>query len=122
MSAPLGGRTVIVVENEILIALDIQSILAKLFPDAILLARSLSEAWDLIEQAGAPRLAILDVMLVDGKCFPLARHLQNLAVPIVFLTGASEIVPDEFAGYPVIDKPFMADDLIAAIKKIIDNN
>jgi DNA-binding response OmpR family regulator len=122
MSALLGGRTVIVLENEVLIALDIQSILAKLFPNAILLARSLSEAWDLIERTGTPGLAILDVMLADGVCFPLARHLQTLAVPIVFLTGASEIVPVEFAGYPVIDKPFMADDLIAAVKKIIHEN
>jgi two-component SAPR family response regulator len=118
MIGPLSGQTAIIVENEILIALDIQSILARLLPEKILLARNLAEARELIEAAGAIDLAILDIMLPDGICFPLARDLLKMDVPMIFLTAASEIVPEEFSRWPVIDKPFLAQDLLSAVGKI----
>ena len=118
MIGPLNGQTIIIVENEILIALDIQSILAELMPERILLARNLAEARELIEAAGGIDLAILDIMLPDGICFPLARQLLTMDVPMIFLTAASEILPEELTRWPVIDKPFLAQDLLFAVRKI----
>lgn len=118
MIGPLGGQTAIIVENEILIALDIQSILARLLPEKILMAGNLAQARELIEASGGIDLAILDIMLPDGICFPLARQLLRMDVPMVFLTAASEIMPGEFSRWPVIGKPFLAEDLLYAVNII----
>ena len=66
--------SVLVVEDEALIACDLQNILESNGCRVIGPAASLARAWDLIEQE-TPDLALLDVNLGSSTSFPLADVL-----------------------------------------------
>jgi hypothetical protein len=68
---PLGGQTAIIVENEILIALDIRSILARLLPEKILMAGNLVQARELIEASGGSIWQFSTSCCPTASAFPL---------------------------------------------------
>ena len=84
MSASLSGLSVLVVEDEFLILLDLESILENAGAE-VTTATSLAEAFDLL--AARYDVAVLDVRLPDGEVYPVARQLDDLEVPLVFHSG-----------------------------------
>lgn len=74
--------------------------------------------------AGAPDLAVLDVMLPGGDGFELARRLRaRLDLPIVFLT-ARDGVDDRLAGFALgaddyLVKPFALEELLARVRAVL---
>lgn len=57
-------------------------------------------------------LAILDVHLSDGAVSPAVTRLQEMAIPMVFATGALDA--GSMAG-PVVGKPYDPDEIRRAI-------
>jgi DNA-binding response OmpR family regulator len=61
-------------------------------------------------------LAILDVNLDGALSMPVAHQLRRRNIPIVFMTGFSEIgIEQTFKSCPVLIKPFRLEQLSAAL-------
>jgi light-regulated signal transduction histidine kinase (bacteriophytochrome)/CheY-like chemotaxis protein len=113
------GRALIV-EDNMIIALDAESTLEKLGATFVDVAPNISEALRLIDKA-KPDLAILDVNLGNESSFPIADRLMALNVPIVFATGYGKNIdfPERFASVPVVSKPYNADSLAPKIAEAL---
>jgi len=90
MPAPVSiGRiegAVLLVEDNMIIALDAETILLSLGASRVDIAGSETEAMRLIETS-PPDLALLDVNLGIGTSFAVAARLCELHIPIVYATG-----------------------------------
>lgn len=114
-SVQLAGR-VLVVEDNMIIALDAEATLESLGATAVDVAPSVNEALRLVESA-RPGLAVLDVNLGNESSFPVADRLVAMGVPIVFATGYGKNIqfPERFADVPVVSKPYSAESLVTKI-------
>lgn len=101
-------RRVLIVEDEVLIALVLEDVLDLIGYEVAGSAATYAEAEALIE-AGGFDLAILDVNLGSDPIFPLADRLAARGTPFLFATGSVPgSLPDRFAGVGVIEKPYVA--------------
>jgi two-component sensor histidine kinase/CheY-like chemotaxis protein len=117
-AAPVPDRltgTVLVVEDNMIIALEAEEALIALGASAVDTAPSVREALRLIE-ASPPGRAVLDVNLGGETSVPVARRLAELGIPYAFATGYGESfkIPPDLAAVPVIKKPYVAEDLRSA--------
>lgn len=109
--------TVLVVEDEFIIALDLSETVKDLGYE---LEGPFEASEDAIEAIAAemPDLAILDVFTSDGEVYPLADKLAEAGVPIIFHSG--HVPPDEVRSrYPqaqACSKPCPPDRLIDAMQ------
>ncbi|NEU11123.1 GAF domain-containing protein [Methylobacterium sp. BTF04] len=110
-SARLSG-TALVVEDNMIIALEAEEILTSLGASAVDMAASVHDALRLIE-SGKPKFALLDVNLGSETSVPVARRLAALGTPFAFATGYGESfrIPPELGDVPMIKKPYTADSL-----------
>lgn len=110
---------VLIVEDEVLIALHLESIVGDLMDAEVLISHSVERAKKLIEQS-AVDLALLDVNVTDGKTFELATLLKLRQVPFVFLTALTRNdIPDHLRDEPYIAKPIGAKKLGEYIRSVI---
>ena len=114
--APLAGKTVLVVEDELMIALDIVDCLLQAGAKVIGPCTSLEDARK-IAGDGEIDLAILDIDLGGREVFPAARILGARGIPFLFYTGRPQrdALETDFAGVPVCTKPMATDRLIATL-------
>jgi light-regulated signal transduction histidine kinase (bacteriophytochrome)/CheY-like chemotaxis protein len=114
-AAALSGA-VLVVEDNMIIALEAEEILASLGAKAVDMAGSVHDALRQIE-AAKPSFALLDVNLGSETSLPVAMRLSALGVPFVFATGYGESfrIPPELGAVAMIKKPYTADTLRRAL-------
>jgi CheY-like chemotaxis protein len=106
---------VLIVEDEIVVALFLEDILAEFGYEVAGVASRLEEG---LARAEAPdfAMAILDVHLNGRDVFPLADRLAERSLPFVFATGyGARGIPERHAGRPVLQKPFLPADLSRAL-------
>ena len=111
--SPLANLRVLVVEDEIFIALEIEEQLRRFGCEVIGPVGRLERA---LELARTPALdgALLDVTIKGGFVFPVAAELRQRDVPVIFSTGyAPESLPAAFQDLPCLRKPFSARQLEA---------
>jgi CheY-like chemotaxis protein len=99
---------ILVVEDEILIALELESLLQDLGHDVVGIAASSEDALALGQEL-KPDLAFVDIHLADGPTgVDVARHLAaQHQVTVLFMTANAKRVPEDFAGaWGVIAKPY----------------
>ena len=82
----LRGRSVLVVEDDFLIADDLRRSLESCGAGVRGPVPDVAGALGLIEEE-APDLAVLDVNLGEATAYPVADRLRALGVPFVFATG-----------------------------------
>jgi DNA-binding response OmpR family regulator len=108
---------VLVVEDEMMIALMLEDMLLDMGHDVVGLAMRLPQALALA-QAAEIDLAILDVNLDGRLSFPVAEVLDRRGVPFFFASGyGSAGVEPPFEGRLTIRKPFEIKDLRGAIAR-----
>jgi DNA-binding response OmpR family regulator len=113
MSVPLS---VLVVEDEPLIAMMIEDFIDLLGHRLAGTADSVADAAALVA-AGGFDVAILDVNLRDGPSWPVADALKARGVPFVLATGGHvEPPPVEHRDTPQLAKPFTLEGIDAALK------
>lgn len=119
--ARLQGRRILVVEDEALIALDLEMAIEDAGADVIGPAMSLDEGLQLSETAEFD-CAILDVDLHGREVFPLAHLLAERNVPFVFHTGHAERadLEKDFPDRPVCRKPTAPNRLLGTLAQLID--
>ncbi|QDP18934.1 HWE histidine kinase domain-containing protein [Sphingomonas xanthus] len=103
----LVGKRVLLVEDSLIIALDAEDLLRRLGAREVVTDGTVGGAIALIEQQ-RPDVAVLDINLGDHHSFPIARRLQELAIPFMFATGYGEQaqLPPEIRDRIVIKKPY----------------
>ncbi len=116
----LGAKSILVVEDEFLIAMDAEQTLRSLGADDVRLAPSVREALEILTSF-VPDAAVLDLNLGDGTAEDVAKALSALKVPFVFATGYSDnvTIPVPFKHVPVVHKPFSAEDLAAQLGRVL---
>src|SRR4051794_8346175 len=106
-------RRILVVEDEALIAMDLERIVRRAGCEVLGPVGRAEEARRLAAE-GRPDAAILDIELADGDSFAVADALARRRVPFVFVTGsAPAALPERFRGRPLIRKPYDAAKLAA---------
>ena len=102
----LSGKRVLIVEDEMLVLMSIEDMLAELGCTSMVSAANVEQALDAIE-AHSFDLATIDVNLNGSRSYAVADSLAEHDVPFVFSTGYG----DHEAGHkyrhrPVLAKPY----------------
>ena len=106
MNGGLQGRRVLVVEDESLVAMLLETILEDMGCTPVGPASNIDEGEALARDEAALDAALLDVNVAGRQVFPVAAALKARGVPFVFSTGYGEGgLPDEWRGNPTIQKP-----------------
>jgi CheY-like chemotaxis protein len=113
----LYGCRILVVEDEILIALNAQDMLMDAGADVVIATRA-SEAADHLSGSHLFDGAIIDLNLGDGCDSSLATIAVGRGIPLVFATGYSGVsdLPAAFADIPIVPKPYTGDMLVSALR------
>lgn len=112
------GKSAFVAEDEALVAMVLEDML---IASGCTVAASVATLDDAVKQAAtvAADFAVLDVNLNGRLSYPAADVLVGRGVPIVFSTGyGASALPERFRGAPVLNKPFQAADLVAALDRL----
>lgn len=115
------GRTLLVVEDELLIALQLSELMEIAGWTIIGPASTLGEALALVGEDKQIDAAVLDINLDGTPVYPLADALRERGVPILFCTGyemAGEAA--RFADCAYLNKPVGAHEIIPAVNALID--
>ncbi len=116
----MTSRRVFLVEDELLVAMDVQDILE----DAGCLVEgpytTVNAALRALE-AARPDVAVLDVRLADGEVFPLANALQQAGIPIIFHSGHADeaSLGSRYPGAAVCGKPCSPRHLREQIERVL---
>lgn len=110
----------ILIEDEPLVARDLQKLIQQVAPDVELVAvlGSLAEANAWLDANPMPDLAFMDIQLSDGVSFQLF-DTREFTCPVIFTTAFHEYAVRAFKVNSVdyLLKPIAADDLTAALDK-----
>jgi len=103
----LSGRRILVVEDEMFVAMLVEDLLADLGCEVVGPASSVDQALKLLINAAPVDGALLDVNLGQEKVYPVAEALRRTGVPFVFVTGYGTAGLDQpYRNDPTIQKPF----------------
>lgn len=107
MTHALSGRRVLVVEDESLVAMLLETILEDMGCQPVGPASNIDEGLAMAMDTPDLDAALLDVNVAGRQIFPVAQALKDRGVPFVFSTGYGEGgLPDEWRGNRTIQKPF----------------
>ena len=117
----LVGKRCLVLDDEFLIALDIQQILERAGAMQVVCVASAAEARELLGREPKFDIAVLDVKLSgpERNSLGVAEVLAQNGTPFVFLTGmrVDDVHAKRFPEAPVIEKPYDAIALLAAVRR-----
>ncbi len=104
--ATLSGH-VLVVEDNVIIAMDAEDIVSELGASSVSVASDVISAIDAISKSPI-RFALLDVNLGAETSEPVAAVLAEKGIPFAFATGygTSTDITDRFKDAPIIQKPY----------------
>ncbi len=112
------GKRVLVVEDEPMIRLLLDDMLADLGYTMAAEAGRLDEALTQAED-GEFDVAILDVNLNGQPITPVVEVLVRRGVPFVFVSGyARRGIPEAHSHVPLLQKPFQSDGLASALAAV----
>lgn len=115
-----SAKRVLIVEDEVVIALDKQDVVSAAGYAVIGPAHSLDAALSLASRETLDA-ALLDVSLNGAYSWPVAEMLSQRGVPFLIVTGfgASLEVPVPYRSVPRLGKPVVARELLTQIKGLI---
>jgi len=103
----LQGLKVFVVEDESLVAMQLEDMLLDANCEVAGMAMRVNRALEMLEDAPAVDVAILDVNIGGDKVYPVAERLRALRVPMIFATGYGRAgVEPEWQESPILQKPY----------------
>jgi CheY-like chemotaxis protein len=113
-------RSILIVEDEPLIAMMLEDFLDSLGHRVVATCDSVEDALAHVDQGGFD-VAIIDVQLKDGKSvWPVADKLAEAGTPFVVATGGHvDPPPAAHADAPVLTKPYTIDAIVPAIEEAL---
>ena len=117
----LQGAHVLVVEDDVLISMELTSVLTAAGADVIGPSPTVAGALALVDQ-NKISAAILDVRLGSDTVAPVARGLTERKIPFLFYTGQATTDPiwREWPASQVISKPARPHALVAAVAALVN--
>jgi CheY-like chemotaxis protein len=110
---------ILVVEDEYLIRMLLEDMLADLGYDVAGAVSSIAEASELAAK-GDINAAVLDVNLDGQEIYPVADILAKRGLPFVFVTGYGEnSLSEPYRDRPALQKPFQVEQLKTALDKLL---
>jgi chemotaxis family two-component system sensor kinase Cph1 len=102
---PLDGLKILVVEDEYLVALDLQRLIERLGGKVLGPAARVGPALEMV-QRDEPDGALLDVSLVGETSMRLADELRARGIPIILTSGYDvAALPQRLRDLPYVPKP-----------------
>ena len=116
-----AGKRVLIVEDQMLIALELEQILEDAGLNVVATLTSPRESLAFLSANELPDVAILDVNLGDDTSEQIAEFLTGRQVPFMFATGYGDGggLAEIFAHIPVVRKPYSASAILAELGKLI---
>ncbi|CAA9416239.1 MAG: hypothetical protein AVDCRST_MAG15-1908 [uncultured Rubellimicrobium sp.] len=115
----LAGKRILVVEDEVIVAMLIEDILSDQGATIVGPAARVAKALELVAE-GPLDGAVLDVNLAGEMTTPVAEELRRRGIPFAFATGYGAAgLPEGFAGQPLLQKPFQEHDLNRVMAEVI---
>lgn len=117
----LRGRRVLVIEDEMLVAMEFESLLQRQGCAVLGPASTVGRALALLDH-DQPDAALLDLNLNGEPATAVAVALKTRGVPFVLVTGYGEAQSSEpeLQGAPRVDKPVNHHALVRALARVID--
>ncbi|MGA7993832.1 MAG: response regulator [Bradyrhizobium sp.] len=118
MDKLLSGRRVLVVEDEMLVLIMIEDMLADLGCQSVTSAATVDKALTLIN-AQAFDVALLDMNLNGTDSHPVADALSARGVPFIYSTGnTGQSSKDGYSDRPVLKKPFKYEEMAGILARL----
>ena len=116
MATAFDGLRVLLVEDEMLVCMDIEDMLAELGCTVVGPAARVDQALEFIQREPVD-MAVLDVNLGKERSYPVADQLRARGVPFLLSTGYAEVEPD-YSDYPRLQKPFSQQQFAVALEAL----
>jgi CheY-like chemotaxis protein len=113
-----AGLRVLLVEDEIMIALLVEEILVEFSHTVVGPASRIDHALELVASE-AIDVAILDVNIDDKDVYPVAEALAARGIPFMFVSGYGTL-PERFRDRPRLTKPFRQRALLELLVELGD--
>jgi two-component system, response regulator PdtaR len=120
-SGVFDGVTVLLVEDDFIVAFDMQTALEDQGARVLGPASSLQEARELLAN-DRPTIAVLDVNLNGEYVFPLVDELRSREVPFVFATAYADderLFPQQAKAAPRLAKPVQPHVLVNQLQRLL---
>jgi DNA-binding response OmpR family regulator len=112
------STTVLIVEDELMIATTLEMMLSDRGYRVIDPVSTVEDALAVLETV-RPDVALLDYRLGGSTTEPLLQVLQERQIPVCMLTGyGRDALPEHYQKYPVLEKPFSLGELLAELQRI----
>jgi len=116
-TAALQGEQLLIVEDEPLIAMDLQATFER-EGARVVLAHTMPEALRYADSA-ALSAGVLDFRVGSNDADPVCEALARRDVPFIFFTGLSGALPEKWAATPIVPKPAAPETIIGALKFVL---
>ncbi|KXF76418.1 hypothetical protein ATN84_16240 [Paramesorhizobium deserti] len=114
----LSGRRVLVVEDEVLVLMMIEDMLADLGCESVTAAGTIEKAVASMEEHVFD-VAMLDMNLNGNDSLKVAKALTARGVPFVYCTGNGHGIKEDSANTPVLRKPFSFEELTGILTRLL---
>jgi DNA-binding response OmpR family regulator len=109
---------ILIVEDENFLAMELMWIVEDAGYSVVGPERSVAETRQVLASKRVD-LALLDISLGDGMVFPIARMLDTLGIPFVFITSNPALLLAEYRHRPLVTKPLRPDALLVLILRVL---
>jgi DNA-binding response OmpR family regulator len=117
---PLAERSILLVEDDIILSTDVAFALTEAGCRAVVPATANAAALSALVHYVFDA-AILDVNVQDEWVFPVANALDTVGIPFLFLSAYShDSIPAQHRGRPFIQKPHHREGLLVALAELMD--
>ncbi len=114
---PLDGLNILILEDEFLIAMDVEQLCRDHGAGEVTISRSLQELGPEPVETFQFDAAVVDMRLDGVSTIEFARNLFERRIPFVFATGYADPheTSEAFPGVTVVVKPYLGSDLVDAL-------
>lgn len=115
------GARILIVEDEPLIAMELEDLVQELGFVPVGPATSLPTALKLVTESEVDA-CILDINIAGEMGLPVADELHRLGKPWIFTTGyEADVLDGHYPDVPVVSKPFARSDLASLVQKMVQD-
>ncbi len=112
MMNSLHGRTVLVIEDEWMLARDLSRAFETSGAHVVGPVPDVNQALEIVARAGSLDAAVVDLTLRGQDAYPVADALEERGVPFIFATGHEwDSIPARFHHVPMCIKPYETHDV-----------
>jgi DNA-binding response OmpR family regulator len=114
----LTGQRILLVEDDSMVAFDLQNLIREAGGQVIAYAETLTQAMELADTPDLS-LAVLDFSLESHDSLPVAAKLHARGIPFIFHTGCDRcLTANTWPFVPVVQKPANRKALLSALTSV----